>query len=558
MTDESLDPMGLPLFAGEPGNGQELPGRVRSTFRLDGSPRPKPVNGASRIGPTAPVAVEALRAAYRRTLEANETGGQPGTQPPAAHGHNDRRVPVDFRVTANDAATQRAAAGPLDWVEVARLRAEASAALTVVLGEQPGISRIEQEEIGRTIIGRLLDAADAAAIADRGQARPLADTRALADAVFDALFRLGRLQPLLDDDSVENVMITGHDRVVVERADGSLTEADPVAESDEELLDFLSFVAARAENPRPFSPSHPALHLRLDDGSRLAAARDTARPSVVIRRHRVRQVTLADLVDWHTISPVMASFLAAAVKARRSIVVSGGQGDGKTTLVRALCAEIDPWEVLGTFETEHELFLHELADQHRIVTAWEERPGSGEGASGGRSAGERRTADQVIDSFRFTLARQILGEIRGPEVWSMIKLMESGAGSLSTTHAADASATMRKLITCAMEAGPHVTLELAATKLADTVDFIVQMRCDLDRTPGRPARKIRRVAEILAVEPGEAGRHYSLTTIFRSQVRAVGVADTPPIQDVLESLIDHGFDHAAFLAEAEASPRRRS
>ncbi|WP_341729118.1 ATPase, T2SS/T4P/T4SS family, partial [Brooklawnia sp.] len=241
-----------------------------------------------------------------------------------------------------------------------------------------------------------------------------------------------------------------------------------------------------------------------------------------------------------------------------SIVVSGGQGDGKTTLVRALCAEIDPWEVLGTFETEHELFLHELADQHRIVTAWEERPGSGETASDGRSWGERRTADQVIDSFRFTLARQILGEIRGPEVWSMIKLMESGAGSLSTTHAADASATMRKLITCAMEAGPHVTLELAATKLADTVDFIVQMRCDLDRTPTGPARKVRRVAEILAVEPGEAGRHYSLTSVFRSQPRAIGVADTPPKQDVLDDLIGHGLDHAAFLAEADANPRRQA
>ena len=438
------------------------------------------------------------------------------------------------------------------------MRAEASAELTEILGEQHGISRVEQEEIGRSIIARLLDADDAAAIADRGHTRSLADARALADAVFDALFRLGRLQPLLDDDSVENVMITGHDRVVVEHSDGSLTQAEPVADSDEELLEFLSFVAARAENPRPFSPSHPALHLRLDDGSRLAAAQDTARPSVVIRRHRVRQVTLPDLVDWHTVSPVMASFLAAAVKARRSIVVSGGQGDGKTTLVRALCAEIDPWEVLGTFETEHELFLHELADQHRIVTAWEERPGSGETASDGRSWGERRTADQVIDSFRFTLARQILGEIRGPEVWSMIKLMESGAGSLSTTHAADASATMRKLITCAMEAGPHVTLELAATKLADTVDFVVQMRCDLDRTAEGPTRKVRRVAEILAVEPGETGRHYSLTSVFRAQPRAIGVADTPPKQDVLDDLIGHGFDHAAFLAEADTYPRRQS
>lgn len=579
MSDESRDPMGLPLFAGGRRNGQTLPGRVRSTFRLADPAQPAPTDGLAANGRPRPVSVEELRTAYRATLESSakevvDGATRTGTQgllepnrdevqksrhagPPTTSRHDPARPGANQPFVANGVAARRTNPGSMDWAEVARLRAEASAALTDVLGEQPGIDRAEQEEIGRTIIARLLDSADASAIADRGHARPLVETRALADAVFDALFRLGRLQPLLDDESVENVMITGFDRVVVERADGSLTEVDPVADSDEELLEFLSFVAARAENPRPFSPSHPALHLRLDDGSRLAAARDTARPSVVIRRHRVRQVTLPDLVGWQTVSPVMASFLAAAVKARRSIVVSGGQGDGKTTLVRALCAEIDPWEVLGTFETEHELFLHELADQHRIVTAWEERPGSGETASDGRSSGERRTADQVIDSFRFTLARQILGEIRGPEVWSMIKLMESGAGSLSTTHAADASATMRKLITCAMEAGPHVTLELAATKLADTVDFIVQMRCDLDRTPGRPARKIRRVAEILAVEPGEAGRHYGLTTIFRPHARAVGVADTPPKQDVLDGLIEHGFDHAGFLAEAESSPRRR-
>ena len=277
---------------------------------------------------------------------------------------------------------------------------------------------------------------------------------------------------------------------------------------------------------------------------------------MVVRRHRVRRVTLDDLVEWGTVSPVMASFLAAAVKARRSIVVSGGQGDGKTTLVRALCAEIDPWEVIGTFETENELFLHELPDQHRIVHAWEERPGSGEHAGTGRTPGERRTPEQVIDSFRFILARQILGEIRGPEVWSMIKLMESGAGSLSTTHAADAYATMRKLITCAMEAGPHVTMQLAATKLADTIDFIVQMRCEIVSS-GTGRRKVRRVAEILAVEPGEEQQRYSLTSIFRSVQDVCGVADTPPPAPLLKQLNEHGFDYAGFLAEADAHPRRQ-
>ena len=187
---------------------------------------------------------------------------------------------------------------------------------------------------------------------------------------------------------------------------------DPVADSDEELLDFLQFMASRADNPRPFSPSQPSLHLRLEDGSRLAAAQDTARPSVVIRRHRVRRVTLADLVDWRTLSPVMASFLAAAMRARRSIVVSGGQGDGKTTLVRALCAEIGPYEAIGTFETEYELHLHELRDRHKIVHAWEARPGSGERGPDGRAAGEYSMDAQLSDSYRYNLSRQIVGEIR--------------------------------------------------------------------------------------------------------------------------------------------------
>jgi Flp pilus assembly CpaF family ATPase len=421
------------------------------------------------------------------------------------------------------------------------------------------MSHEEQQEAGRAIIGRLLDAQDAATIVETGRARTLSERADLADAVFDALFRLGRLQPLLDDPAVENVVITGYDRVVVERADGTLVDAEPVADSDEELLDFLSFVAGRADNPRPFSPSQPSLHLRLEDGSRLAAAQDTARPSVLIRRHRVRRVTLADLVDWRTITPVMASFLSSAVKARRSIVVSGGQGDGKTTLVRALCAEIDPWEAIGTFETEHELFLHDLPEQHRIVHAWEERPGSGERTADGHSSGERRAPEQVIDSFRFTLSRQILGEIRGPEVWSMIKLMESGAGSLSTTHSADAYATMRKLITCAMEAGPHVTMELAAAKLADTIDFIVHLRCLILRPTGPEglSRKVRQVAEILAVEPGEDNRRYGLTSVFREVPGACGVADTPPPARLLDRLVENGFDYASFLAEAEANPRLR-
>src|SRR5690606_25169531 len=109
-----------------------------------------------------------------------------------------------------------------------------------------------------------------------------------------------------------------------------------------------------------------------------AAAWVTPRPSVVIRRHRLRRVTLDDLVARGTLTPLAGSFLAAAIRARKSIVVAGPQGAGKTTMVRALCAEIPSHEAIGTFETEYELHLHELPDVHPIVHAWEARPGSGE------------------------------------------------------------------------------------------------------------------------------------------------------------------------------------
>ena len=141
----------------------------------------------------------------------------------------------------------------------------------------------------------------------------------MAAAVENALFGLGRLQPLVDDDRVENIIITGHDRVTLELTDGRLIPGPAVADSDQELIDFLVFLASRSEvNARPFSEAQPRLHLRLDGGARLAAAAwVTPRPSVVIRRHRHRSVTLEDLVGLGTLTDVAASFLAAAVKARK-------------------------------------------------------------------------------------------------------------------------------------------------------------------------------------------------------------------------------------------------
>ena len=437
----------------------------------------------------------------------------------------------------------------VDWQMVAALRAKASDQLSQAVAADRGrLDKIGQQELGRAIVLELIDTAMVDRVNAGSASMSAAEQSRLAHAVFDSLFRLGRLQPLVDDDRIENIIITGHDRVLLELIDGSLLEGPPVADSDEDLIDFLVFLASRSEvNARGFSEAQPRLHLRLDGGSRLAAAAwVTPRPSVVIRRHRLMEVSLEDLVDRQMLTPVAASFLSAAVKARRSIVVSGCQGAGKTTLVRALCAEIDPLEAIGTFETEYELHLHELPDRHRIVHPWEARPGSGERGVDGRQAGEFTLDEALVDSFRFNLARQIVGEVRGKEIWAMIKAMESGTGSISTTHASDAVAAVRKLVTCAMEAGPHVTQALATSKLAATVDLIVHLDLQTTTGPAGPTRQ-RRVAEIIALDPGEKETGYATTHVFSPD--AGGVATPNVLPDAYRALTAHGFDLSGYLLQ---------
>lgn len=464
----------------------------------------------------------------------------------SSHGHG-------IGKSATTPGSPQMVGAPVDWALVAALRAQASEQLSQAVAADRGrLDKAAQEELGRSIVLDLLEATIAERVNTGGATPSVREQHALARAVFDSLFRLGRLQPLVDDDRVENIIIAGHDNVMLELTDGSLIGGPSVADSDEELIDFLVFLASRSEvNARGFSEARPRLHLRLDGGARLAAAAwVTPRPSVVIRRHRLMQVTLEDLVERQTMTPVAASFLRAAVQARKSIVVAGSQGAGKTTLVRALCAEIDPLEAIATFETEYELHLHELG-RHKIVHAWEARPGSGERGPDGRQAGEFTLDEALVDSFRFNVSRQIVGEVRGREIWAMIKAMESGTGSISTTHASDAVAAVRKLVTCAMEAGQHVTHELATSKLASTIDLIVHLEMDTTATNGTHQRR-RRVAEIIALTPGERETGYATTHVFAPD--SDGVARPMVLPDEYRALARSGFDLAGYLSQQEGQP----
>ena len=533
LTGPGTDPTNLPLFAAAtPGGTAEAtpaparPGRRRGTFTLP------PGERSPALAVQAPGAGQGPLPGARATVVPFETVHHPGESGQQAHGW-DR-------------------SGRLDWSLVAVLRQQTADRLSQESTGDLLKDRDGQRERGRAIIADLLARESTERARAGNDPWPLAHQDRLGRAVFDAVFGLGRLQPLVDDDQVENVMIFGHDRVVVELTGGRQVEADPVADSDEELIEFLTFVATRSEvNPRPFSPSHPRLHLRLDGGARLAAqAWVTPRPQVVIRRHRLTQVSLQDLIGMGALSPVAASFLAAVVRSGRSVVVSGAQGAGKTTMVRALCNEIPRYEVIGTFETEYELHLHEMTDRHPHCFAWEARPGSGEIGPSGRKAGEFTLEEALFDSFRMNLNRQIVGEVRGPEAMAMLKAMQSGSGSISTTHAAHALGAVDKLVTCVMEAGEHATHDFALRSVAAGIDVVVHVTKQVDPVEDGTARVSRFVSEIIALTPGEQAKGYAHTHIFKAHPGAA-VALPRVLPDDYRDLVRFGFDLAAYQAEQD-------
>ncbi|WP_228255276.1 CpaF family protein [Ornithinimicrobium avium] len=524
----SSDPTGLPLFTTPPTTG----GSTRGSSR-----------GRRRGGFTL----------NQGTDEQSSHPPARGAAPVPEPGRGDNVVPLQTRDAGRSGWHGRSQDG-LDWELVASLRQQTADRLSqegTPTGEE---DRGAQQERGRAIITELLGQEATERLRAGTEAWDIEEQHDLARAVFDAVFGLGRLQPLVDDPQVENIMIFGHDQVTVELTGGRQVTSPPVADSDQELVDFLAFVASRSEvNARPFSRSHPELHLRLDGGARLAAqAWVTPRPQVVIRRHRMTQVSLQDLVDLGALTPVAASFLAAVVRSGRSIVVSGAQGAGKTTMVRALCNEIPRYEVIGTFETEHELHLHQMPERHPYVFAWEARPGSGEVGPDGSRAGEY-TLDQALHgSFRMNLNRQIVGEVRGPEAAAMLKAMQSGSGSISTTHAAHAVGAVEKLVTCVMESGQHATHDFALRAVASGVDVVVHVTKETLPAPDGSAQVSRFVSEIIAVALGEEQTGYAVTHVFKADP---GSATARPyvLPDDYRDLTRFGFDLAGFTEAQEGT-----
>src|ERR1700731_4461466 len=233
----------------------------------------------------------------------------------------------------------------------------------------------DERQFARALISMVLDEFARGEI-PLGRRPPSAEEEeALAAGVHAALFGVGRLQPLLEDPEIENIDVNGCDRVFIGYADGRETMAEPVAESDDELVELIQILAAYSGlSSRPFDTANPQLDLRLPDGSRLSAVMDvTARPSLSIRRARLGKVFLSDLMGNGTFSPEIGAFLRAAVLARKNIMLAGATNAGKTTMLRAIANEIPAHERLITVERALELGIDHFPELHPNVVALEER-----------------------------------------------------------------------------------------------------------------------------------------------------------------------------------------
>jgi len=422
---------------------------------------------------------------------------------------------------------------PLEAQVVAGLRTTVGERLAAWAGDEAYSAR-EREQRGRELINAALAERTAAAISSGGQVLNSAAEQRVAKAVFDALFGLGGFQELLEDPDVENIYANGCDIVFVDTVREKGKRVGPVASSDEELIEMIRMLAARAgTEERRFDRGSPHLNLALKDGSRLFAVMGISeRPSVSIRRHRYTSVPLKELVRLGTLSAELADQLGAAVRARLNIVIAGGTNSGKTTLMDALCGEIPAHERLVTVEDTFEIGLHKNPQAHPNVVPLQSREANLEGV------GEISQATCVRMGLRMSPDRVIVGEVRGDEVLPMLNAMSQGNdGSMTTVHANSTAGVFQRFQAYAAQAPEKLGLEATNLLVAGAVNVIVHLAKDKDG-----ARFITGVREVT----GTDGTQVTSNEVYRPGPDGRAAYAYGWRAETAERLIDAGADPASF------------
>lgn len=371
-----------------------------------------------------------------------------------------------------------------------------------------------------------------------GGRRPLDpdEERAVTEAVVDRLHGLAGIQPLLDDPLVRDIHISGASRVWLTLRDGRKVRGQAVASSDAELVDIVATAARRVgRSERRWDNAHPELNLQLPNGDRLHALMAvTGRPTITIRRHDFRIHRLDQLRNLGVVDDVLALFLTAAVRAKLNVIVAGGTGTGKTTLLRCLINEIPPEERIITVEDSLEIGLEQFEALHPDYESIEARDANTEGV------GAYTLADGVRAALRMDPDRVIVGEVRGAEVLPMLLAMSQGNdGSMCSIHADSSKGVFGRLAMYAAMTRERLEPDVTNLLVANAVDLVVHLGW---------VGGVRRVTSVREVTGVVEGGHVVSNELWRPGADGRAVPDAPPSGETVAALEAHGFGRHELLA----------
>jgi len=353
----------------------------------------------------------------------------------------------------------------------------------------------------------------------------------LLRSVDDVIFGIGPLEYLTENEFISEIMVVSTDKIFVE-LNGNLVETGLSFVNEKSSQTITSYIVAQVG--KQINVQNPYEDARLKDGSRVNAVVSPVAidgTALTIRKFRADPLTVEQLIDFGCLSHAMASFLRGCVVSKKNILVSGGTGTGKTTLVNWLGSMIPPDERLVTAEDVAELKL----DLPHVVRL-EARPASADGE------GAVSIRDLVKNALRMRPDRIIIGECRGGEAFDMLQAMNTGhEGSLSTLHANTAIEAMSRMENLVLMADQGLPIDAIRYQIAGAVDYVVQLR-----RYANGARKISEIAEIGGIDP--VTNRIEVNPVFEADYNhsdpdAVAVftfAGRTP--DDIESLIKAGFD----------------
>jgi len=317
----------------------------------------------------------------------------------------------------------------------------------------------------------------------------------LFEQIAAEILGLGPLQPLLEDDTITEIMVNGAKNIYIERK-GKLHRVPVTFENNDHVLRIIDRIVAPLG--RRIDESSPYVDARLQDGSRVNAVIppiSLVGPVLTIRKFSKNPITVDQLVQFGSITPEALQFMKACVEARLNIVISGGTGSGKTTLLNVMSGFIPDDERILTIENAAELQLR----QEHVVTL-ESRPPNIEGR------GEITIRDLVINSLRMRPERIIVGECRGGETLDMLQAMNTGHdGSMTTAHANSPRDTLARLETMCLMAGMDLPVRAIREQVSSAIDVICQQERMRDGT-----RKVVTICEVSGME----GDVITMTDIF--------------------------------------------